>query len=135
MSMRIGELARTTGESVKTLRFWTEHGLLPAHRGENRYRYYEDGAERLAGTIRRIQALGFTLAEVRDILALRELGLRPCQDVHQRLEQHLRATRRRRAELEQLEQELTARLAWSRSHPDDECDDPDAVCTLLAALA
>ena len=131
MSMRIGELARTTGESVKTLRFWTEAGLLPARRGENLYRYYHDGCARRAATIRRIQDLGFTLAEIRDILALRQRGLRPCDDVKRRLEGHLRATRRRRAELERLERELQDRLAWADAHPDEACDDADAVCAIL----
>lgn len=133
MSMRIGDLARATGESVKTLRFWTEAGLLPARRGENLYRYYEVGCARRAATIRRIQDLGFTLAEIRDILALRERGLRPCQDVRRRLEAHLRATRQRRAELERLEGELRERLAWAEAHRDEPCDDPDGLCAILTA--
>jgi len=133
MSMRIGELALASGESVKTLRFWTDAGLLPAERGENGYRYYGDGSTRRAATIRRIQDLGFTLAEIRDILALRERGLRPCQDVRERLERHLRATRRRRAELDRLEHELQGRLAWADAHPDEACEDPDTVCAILTA--
>lgn len=133
MSMRIGELARATGESVKTLRFWTEAGLLPAWRGDNLYRYYGDGCVRRAATIRRIQDLGFTLAEIRGILELRECGLRPCEDVRARLEHHLRATLRRRAELERLEVELKERLAWADAHPDEACDDPDGVCAILDA--
>ena len=131
--MRIGELARRTGESVKTLRFWTDQGLIPVQRGDNRYRYYDESTERLIGTIRRMQALGFSLAEIHDILGLRERGIRPCADVRQRLEQHLLATRRRLAELDQLERELAARLAWGRLHSDDPCEDPEAVCTVFVA--
>lgn len=131
MSMRIGELARVTGESVKTLRFWTEAGLLRAARGDNRYRYYPEGSERRATTIRRIQRLGFSLAEIRSMLALRERGVEPCDSVRRSLRRHLDEARRRRLELERLEAELEARLAWASEHAGDDCDDADAVCVIL----
>ncbi len=61
MTLSIGSLAGRTGETIKTLRYWTDLGLLEAERGENGYRYYaEDMAER-STFIRSAQALGFTL--------------------------------------------------------------------------
>ena len=67
----IGELAGLTGESVKTLRFWADVGILPVVRGENRYRYFPAGAERRVAAVRRFQGLGFSLGEVAEFLALR----------------------------------------------------------------
>lgn len=119
--MSIGGLAERTGETVKTLRYWTDAGLLEAKRGENGYRYYrEDTAERCT-FIRSAQALGFTLSEVLDILALQTSGVQPCEDVRKRLKHHLATVRARVAELKALEEDLKARLVWAEAHPEPEC--------------
>lgn len=128
---RIGELARRTGESVKTLRFWTDEGLLPVERGKNRYRYYPAGSERRVAAVRRFQGLGFSLAEIGEILSVRERGLRPCGEVRERLERHLLSTRRHLAQLVALEEALRERLAWADEHPDEPCEDPDNVCVIV----
>lgn len=129
---RIGELARRTGEGVKTLRFWTDAGLLPAARGANRYRYYPPGAERRVAAVRRFQRLGFSLAEIREILELRERGTRPCRQVRERLERHLASTRQRLAELSTLEDALEERLAWADAHRQERCEDAAAVCVIVS---
>ena len=61
MQMSIGDLASVTGETVKTLRYWTDQGLLDTERGENNYRYYATDMTQRAAFIRSTQALGFTL--------------------------------------------------------------------------
>lgn len=131
MGYRIGELAQLTGESVKTLRFWTDAGLLPAARGVNRYRYYPEGSGRRVAAVRAFQGLGFSLAEIRDILVLRERGGRPCGEVRERLERHLVSTRRRLAELSALEDALEERLVWADEHAGEACEDAAAVCVIV----
>ena len=131
----IGELARLTGESVKTLRFWADEGILPVVRGENRYRYFLAGAERRVAAVRRFQGLGFSLGEVVELLALRERGGRPCGEVRERLERHLASTRRRLAELEELEDALVERMAWADSHAEAACEDAAAVCVIVEGPA
>jgi DNA-binding transcriptional MerR regulator len=121
MTYRIGELARATGETVKTLRYWTNQGLLNAERGENGYRHYSPEAVTRAAFIRATQALGFTLEETRGILVLRDEGVQPCEHVRDRLKMHLAAVQSRIKELQILEDELTARLAWAERHPEPEC--------------
>jgi DNA-binding transcriptional MerR regulator len=121
MTYQIGELARATGETVKTLRYWTNQGLLNAERGENDYRFYPPEAVTRAAFIRATQALGFTLEEIRGILALRDAGVQPCEQVREELRTHLTAVRSRIRELQVLEDELTARLTWAEAHPDPEC--------------
>lgn len=121
MTLSIGGLAERTGETIKALRYWTNSGLLEAERGDNGYRYYcEDMAERCT-FIRSAQALGFTLSEVLDILALRASGVQPCDDVRERLMAHLATVRARIAELGALENDLEARLSWAEAHPEPEC--------------
>ena len=131
MRYRIGELARLTGESVKTLRYWADEGILPAERGHNRYRYFRAGAERRVAAVRRFQRLGFSLGEVGEILGLRERGARPCGVVRDRLERHLASTRRRLAELAALEDALEERLAWADAHAGEACGDAAAVCVIV----
>ena len=131
MTLSIGQLAKATGRTVKTLRYWTNLGLLEAERGENGYRYYrEDAAQRIA-FIRSAQEFGFTLSEIQDILTLRASGAKPCEHVRTRLEAHLVTVRSRIAELEALERDLEARLTWAEAHQDPKCQMEG--CVYLAA--
>jgi len=60
--------------------------------------------------IRRVQGLGFTLKEVRELLELRHRRLQPCAPVRRRLEQKLLHVRAKLADLQSLEHELSATL-------------------------
>jgi MerR family transcriptional regulator, copper efflux regulator len=122
MRLSIGELSAVTKETVKTLRYWTDLGLLEAVRGENGYRYYQKEVAERAAFIRRAQALGFSLGEIADILASRGSGLPPCAEVRERLAAHLATVRARISELSGLEAELTARLRWAEAHPEPQCE-------------
>ncbi|BCJ26755.1 MerR family transcriptional regulator [Actinocatenispora sera] len=64
--MRIGELARRTGATRRALRLYESHGLLTAERAANGYRHYDEAAARQVANIRRLQTVGFTLAEIAD---------------------------------------------------------------------
>jgi MerR family transcriptional regulator, copper efflux regulator len=71
--LRIGDVAAQAGVSVDTLRFYERRGLLrPAGRRASGYREYSGETVRLVRFIRRSQALGFTLAEVEELVRLRE---------------------------------------------------------------
>jgi len=118
----IGQLARRTRESVKTLRYWTDLGLLAAERGANGYRYYGAGAAERAQFIRGAQALGLTLREIGDVLDAREQEHPPCQEAREVLVRHLRDVRERLAQWARLEAELAERLAWAEAHPRPACD-------------
>ena len=68
----IGELARVAGVGVETVRFYERKGLIerPARPASGFRSYPREAVSRLA-FVREAQALGFTLREVRDLLALR----------------------------------------------------------------
>ena len=69
--MRISELARAAGVGVSTVRFYERRGLVvPTARTHGGYRHYDHEALRRLKFIRRAQRLGFTLAEVEQILAV-----------------------------------------------------------------
>jgi DNA-binding transcriptional MerR regulator len=122
MTLSIGQLSERTGETIKTLRYWTDTGLLEAKRGANSYRYYQEDAAQRVAFIRSAQAFGFSLNEIHDILNLRVSGVQPCEDVKERLKAHLATVRARIAELRALEEDLDARLVWVEAHPEPECE-------------
>ena len=121
MSLSIGELAAATGETVKTLRYWTDLGLLPARRGENRYRRYGPDAPTRAAAVRSAQALGLSLADVARLLtACDERG--GCRDEARcELEARLSQVRRQIEELRMLETAIATRLEWVERHPELAC--------------
>lgn len=80
--VRIGELAREFGLNPKTLRYYDEIGLLPApERAENGYRLYDDAGRQRLRFIGQAKAVGLTLEEISDILALQGTGTQPCEHV------------------------------------------------------
>jgi MerR family transcriptional regulator, copper efflux regulator len=121
--MRIGELARATGESVRTLRYWADEVLLEMKRAPSGYREFPEGMVERVAFIRDAQALGLTLQEIRSVIELRKEGVQPCAHVRRQLQTHLASVRARRRRLEVLEDELAARLAWAQVHPEPECED------------
>lgn len=121
--MRIGELARATGESVRTLRFWEGEGLLTAERSDNGYRLFPEAMSERVAFLREAQALGLGLREIRSLLALRADGVQPCEHARQRLREHLADVRKRLHDLHALERELEERLAWADANPNPECLD------------
>lgn len=94
-SLKIGEVARLAGVGVETLRFYERSGLLnqPA-RSEGGYRLYDAKALKTLKFIKRAQSLGFTLEEIKRIIAESRAGQRPCAEVRE-------IVRRRLAELDE----------------------------------
>jgi DNA-binding transcriptional MerR regulator len=71
-AMRIGELARRAGVSVQTVRYYEGRGLMPEpDRARSGYRQYDRSDVSRLRFIRRAQEMGFTLAEIGYLLALR----------------------------------------------------------------
>jgi DNA-binding transcriptional MerR regulator len=68
--LTIGELARLTGLTVKTIRFWSDEGLVPpADRTPAGYRLYPPEALMRLGLVRTLRSLGVDLAAIRRVLA------------------------------------------------------------------
>jgi len=76
--MRIGELARLTGKSVATLRYYEQLNLLASNRTKSGYRDYASEAVERVRFIARAQERGFSLEEIAGTLALCDRGRSPC---------------------------------------------------------
>ena len=94
---KVGELARRTGLSVRTLRYYDEIGLLsPGRTGSGHRLYAADDVVRLQ-QIRSLRALGFGLEEIRDCLGRPDLPARRVIELHlSRLEERIRSQQRLR---------------------------------------
>jgi len=85
--LKIGEIAKQTGVSVGTLRYYESQNLLhPSERGDNGYRYYTPEAIQQVQFIKQAQTLGFSLDEIRHILDVRGQGEQPCDLVQELLQ-------------------------------------------------
>ena len=72
--MRIGELAARAGTTTRTLRYYESRGLLPARRGTNGYRTYDESDLKLLRQIRTLQDFGFDLEETRPFVECLRAG-------------------------------------------------------------
>lgn len=83
--LTIGKLAATANVSADALRYYEREGLLaPAAKTEGGYRMYGEDAARRVRFIQHSQACGFTLAEIRELLQLRQADEACCNDVRSR---------------------------------------------------
>jgi DNA-binding transcriptional MerR regulator len=115
MAMHIGRIAKKSGVTPDAIRFYERRALLPrASRTAGGFRQYADSDVETLGFIRRVQGLGFTLDEVRELLELRRDGSQPCARVRGRLEQKLSHVRAKSADLKKVEHELRFALRGCR---------------------
>lgn len=130
-NMRIGQLAEATGTTTKTLRFYEESGLLPpAERLASGYRDYAEDAVGRVGFIHRGQAAGLTLAQIRQILDIRDGGHAPCEHVRDLLDVRLAEIEQQIAQLAALRDTITE-LRRDAAQPDPDSCSADQVCRYL----
>lgn len=117
--LKIGEVASTSGLSVKTIRYYEDIGLLTPTvlRAESGYRLFEAQVlERLA-FIKRAQSLGLTLTDVKEILQVHDQGMLPCGEVKQQLQAKIQELTQKIAALQHQRSQLESILAGWNEHP------------------
>ena len=105
--IQIEELAQLSGLTIDTIRFYERRGLLKRPpRSEGGFRLFSSQDVTRLKFVRRAQALGFSLGEVRDLLILRDEHTEPCSHVRNLLESKLEIVRYKTEEMRVLEGEL-----------------------------
>jgi DNA-binding transcriptional MerR regulator len=120
--LTVGQFAARAEVRADTIRYYERQGLLPApHRtgGEHR-RYRPADVDRLL-FIRGAQRLGLRLAEIRDLLAVRDTGECPCEPASDLLRRHVTQLEADISRLSALRDELRGMLS---AMPGQECPDP-----------
>jgi MerR family copper efflux transcriptional regulator len=131
--MLIGNLAAKAGLSAKTIRFYEQAGLMPAPpRTPAGYRDYPPGALDRLAFIGHAQVAGFTLAEIRSVLAIRDSGDPPCRHVTTLIGQHLTLVEQRIAKLTRTHEMLTDLQRRAAAINPADCAEPD-ICSILTA--
>lgn len=129
--MRIGKLAERAGTTTKTLRFYEQAGLLPEpDRTPSGYRDYNPQVLDRLAFVKAAQAAGLTLAEIRDIVQVRETQGSPCGHVAGLLDAHAADLDARIAELTALRQEVRRLRDRARGLDPAACG-ADAVCHVI----
>jgi DNA-binding transcriptional MerR regulator len=133
--VKIGEVARSVGTTPRTIRYYEEIGLLPAagDRPAGSHRAYDErDIERLRDALRLKELLGLSLEELRALLEAEEARAALREEWHTaepsatrrreileealgHLDRQLELVRRRRTEIDRLEEELTTRRKRVRS--------------------
>jgi DNA-binding transcriptional MerR regulator len=134
-ALRIGDVARRVGTTPRTIRYYEEIGLLAAggtEREAGRHRAYSrEDVERLTDILRLKDLLGVSLDELKDLVAAEDARAAIREEFHRtedpdrraglleqslgHLDRQLELVRRRRRDLDALEDDLTSRRARVRA--------------------
>ena len=129
--MRIGDLAARAGLTVKALRFYESVGVLPAPaRRPSAYRDYDEAALARLRFVKAAQAAGLTLAEIREVVAVREAQGPPCEHVAALLDRHATDLDARIADLQAARVEVRRLRDRARALNPADCR-ADGVCHVI----
>ncbi|WP_138380587.1 MerR family DNA-binding protein [Luteithermobacter gelatinilyticus] len=107
--MFIGDLAKKTGISIDTIRYYEKAGLIfPVSVCKSGYREFDDTAAETLRFITRAKQLGFSLREIRDLLALKKTPETTCKQVKARAEQKRAEIIHKIQSLQEMKKELDA---------------------------
>lgn len=121
--MNIGEAARASGVSAKMIRYYEQIGLItPAHRTEASYRTYGDADIHTLRFIRGARDLGFSVEQMRSLLALWHDRSRASADVKAIALDHIAELERKQAAIAAMT--ATLRHLASHCHGDHRPDCP-----------
>ena len=127
--MRTHEVAEKAGVNAQTLRYYERRGLLAdPPRSRAGYRDYPPFVIEVLRFVKRAQELGFTLAEVEELLRLADGGPESCEAARSLAESHIADLLRKIADLQRMRVSLTALV--------ETCQRPraDRSCPLLDAI-
>jgi MerR family mercuric resistance operon transcriptional regulator len=124
----IGALSQRSGVKIETIRYYEHESLLPnPPRTSGGHRSYgEDHLKRLT-FIRRSRELDFSMAEVRDLLALVDGGSYTCGEVRALTMDHAKSVRQKIADLRRMEKTLVAISSQCEGGSIPECPIIDAL--------
>lgn len=129
--MQIGEVARKIGVATSAIRFYEESGLLPEpNRTPAGYREYDPSVIDRLNFIRAGQAVGLTLAELKEVLGIRDRGETPCTHVAALIDLRIDEIDQRIKDLRRLRRDLTALAGKAAVFDPTDCP-PDSICRIL----
>jgi len=121
-TLNIGDAARASGVSAKMIRHYESIGLIgAARRTDAGYRVYTDQDVRVLQFVHRGRALGFSLDQIRNLLALWQDKGRASADVRALARTHIDELNRKIAEMEAMRRTLEALAASCHGDARSDC--------------
>ena len=106
--IRIGAAAKRAGMSVKTVRFYSDEGLIPiAERTQGGYRLYHQQVVEELHLIQNLRGLGLPLSTIGSYLAAKREGACHCEQLKQSMREQQQAIHQKVVALQKLQQELS----------------------------
>ncbi len=132
--MKVSELARRAEVTAETVRHYTREGLLhPQRDPDNGYQLFDQADLERLRFIQRARTLGFSVAEIGEILTHADQGDSPCPMVRDLLASRLPQIRARIRELEALASRMEQALdAWAEMP--DGTPDGHSLCRLIESF-
>jgi DNA-binding transcriptional MerR regulator len=131
--MEIRELAKRSGVPARTIRYYEDIRLMPpAARKPNGYREYTEADVDRLKLVAGARRLDFSLAEIKEILDLRDRQIAPCGVLLEMLEQKALEIQQRINELEELEHHLRRLRQLGLTFPTDDIEGKNCVCHLVS---
>lgn len=105
--MKIGELAKQSGCSIQTIRYYEKQGLItePA-RSDGNFRVFDKKTLGTLSFIKNCRSLDLTLNEIRHLISLQDSPDTPCESVNEMVDTHLNIVEDRIRELQNLKSDL-----------------------------
>lgn len=120
--MNIGEAARQSGVSAKMVRHYESLGLLPqVHRSDSGYRQYTEAEVHTLRFIKRARDLGFSMAEIAELVGLWQNRRRASQNVRRIAQKHADDLAQRIAAMQSMQQTLTHLVHCCQGNDRPEC--------------
>lgn len=114
--LQVGELAKATGKTVRAIHLYEDLGLLrPAQRSKGRFRLYNGESVERVHWISKMQAVGFSLPELKELLAEQgeaQSGKQAARILRAAYLEKLDAVQEKLAQLHRLERELLSSLTY-----------------------
>jgi DNA-binding transcriptional MerR regulator len=132
--LTVSQLARQGAVAAHVVRYYVRIGLIhPNHRHENGYRLFDKSEVARLGFTRAAKHLGFTLNEIRQIMARADSGSSPCPDVRALMRERIVQNRARLDAMLTQQARMEAALAAWEEMP-DRVPDKGNVCHLIESF-
>lgn len=130
MLLKIGEVQSRSGLPIKTIRYYEERGLVRAReRTEGGFRLFAPEVLPRLSFIRQAQALGLSLEEIGELLAIYDDGQAPCCAVKAKLQTKLAECDQRLAQLHAFRDRLQTLLLSADELA--QTRQPDGICPIV----
>lgn len=132
--LTVNELAKRSGVSVHTVRYYIRTGLLtPVKTQDNKYRLFAvEDVSRLK-FIRTAKMLGFTISDVQQIFGHVVAGESPCSEVRVLIRERMQEVEEKIRDMQELQQRMATALQRWENMPDQQPGD-SSICPLIESM-